>query len=163
MEFFFKYTWIFFIIGTIINGIVFKIRSEKYITANPELKPGYDKLIKGWLVFGNIPWIIIGIGNLSGITNSIWDYFNPKSLNPMVLVFHLSIIIIWILGSRWIYLKGGAEFLVRHPGLVKFNGPGFSNNIESPTAIKIFWGVCLLGGIAGMIMMWVMDIPKPMF
>lgn len=144
---------------TIINGILFRARSQKYIADNPDLKGGYDKLIKGWLIYGNIPWIIMAIGDLTGYTNGVGDYFHPKLMNPMVLIFHFSIIIIWTLGSNWIYLKDGATFLANHPGLISFNGPGFSNDITSPVAIKIFWALALAGGIAGMTMMWLMNTP----
>lgn len=159
MDFIFRYTWVMFIAVTIINGIILKTRSQKYITDNPDLKDGYDKLIKGWLIYGNIPWVIMAIGDLTGSTNGIWDYFHPKSMNPMVLIFHFSIIIIWILGSNWIYLKDGATFLTKHPGLIKFHGPGFSKDITSPVTIEIFWALGLAGGIAGMTMMWLMNIP----
>lgn len=70
-------------------------------------------------------------------------------MNPIVLLFHASIVAIWILSVRWIYFKDGAEFLERHPGLLRGN----------PTAksIKIFFPFMLIGGIAGMVMMWVMS------
>lgn len=154
MDFIFRYAWVIFIAVMIINGIIFKTRSNKYIADNPELKDGYNKLIKGLLIYGNIPWVIMAIGDLTGITHGIWDYFNPKSMNPMVLIFHFSIIIIWIRGSIWIYLKDGATFLAKHPGLITFNGPGFNKEITSPVVIKIFWALALAGGIAGMTMMW---------
>jgi hypothetical protein len=159
MEFIFRYTWVMFIAVTIINGIIFKTRSQRYIADNPDLKDGYDKLIKGWLFYGNIPWVIMAIGDMTGITNGVWNYFHPKSMNPMVLVFHFSIVVIWILGSNWIYLRGGADFLARHPGLIKFHGPGLYKDITSPKTIKMIWALALLGGIAGMTMMWLWDIP----
>jgi hypothetical protein len=157
MDIIFRFGWIFLIIMTIINGFVLKYRSKKYIDQNPELADGYDKLFKGWLLYGNIPWLVMAIGDLTKITNGIWEYFNPKLMNPMVLLFHASIIIIWIIGSNWIYFKNGADFLAKHPGLFKFEGPGFSNDITSSKAIKIIWTLGLIGGIAGMTMMWTMN------
>ena len=159
MEFIFKYAWVLFVAGTLINVISLKKQSQSYIAEDPTLKEGYDKLIKGWLIYGNIPWLIMAIGDLTGITNGVWDYFNPKSMNPMVLLFHITVVILWIIGSNWIYFKGGADFIVKHPGLVQFHGPGINKYTSSPLAIKIFWALALLGGITGMVMMWMHSVP----
>ena len=162
MEIIFKQTWIIFIAVTTANGMILKYRSAKYIAQNPELKKGYDKYFKGWMIYGNIPWVIMMIGNLSGITNNTFEYFNPKAMNPMVLIFHFSIIVLWILSVRWIYFKNGAKFIESHPGLLqksKFNG----NTNVTAKQIKLFFPLMLLGGIAGMVMMWIMDFPTPQF
>lgn len=151
-----------FIVVTIANGLVLKYRSKKYIDQNPELKEGYDKCFKGWMFYGNIPWIIMMIGNLSGITNNTFEYFNPKAMNPMVLIFHLSIVALWVLSIRWIYFKNGAEFLAAHPGLTQKSS--FRGNTKlTAKEIKTFFPLMLLGGIAGMAIMWTMDFPIPQF
>ena len=157
MDTIFRYGWIFLIAMTFINGFILKYRSKKYISQNSHLADGYDKLFKGWLLYGNIPWVIMAIGDLTKISHGIWDYFDPKSMNPMVLLFHFATIVIWIMGSNWIYLNDGAVFLARHPGLIKFEGPGLSSDITSPKAIKLIWTLGLVGGIIGMVMMWTMD------
>jgi len=162
MEIIFKHTWIMFIAVTIANGLVLKFHSKKYIAQNPELKVGYEKYFKGWMFYGNMPWIIMMIGNLSGITNNTFEYFNPKAMNPMVLIFHFSIVVLCILSVRWIYFKNGAEFLEAHPGL--FQKSSFSGNANvTAKQIKIFFPIMLLGGIAGMGMMWIIDFPIPQF
>jgi hypothetical protein len=158
MELIFKHGWIFFIVMTVINGFVFKYRSKKYILENPDLIEGYDKLFKGWLLYVNIPWIIMAIGDLTKITDGTWDYVNPRQLNPMVLIFQISVVVIWIIGSKWIFTENGAEFLAKHPGLIRFNGFGTSKDITSSSTIKIIWTLGLIGGIVGMIMMWIMPI-----
>lgn len=147
-----KHIWILFITITIVNGLVLKYRSRGYIARDPELAPGYEKLFRGWIFYGNIPWIIIAIGNLTGLTNNIFEYFQPRQMNPAVLIFHLSTIILWILLVKWIYFEKGAEFLERHPGL--FRKSGFSNKDLSAGKIKFFLPLMLLGGVVSMIIMW---------
>jgi hypothetical protein len=158
----FKQVWIMFIAVTIANALILKYRSKKYIAENPDLEEGYKKLFKGVIIFGNIPWIIIAIGNLSGLTNSISDFFNPRAMNPIVLIFHASIIVLWILSVRWIYFKDGAAFLESHPGLIKKSSFTGNSNVTAKQ-IKIYFPLMLLGGIVGMIMMWVMKIPALTF
>ena len=79
-------------------------------------------------------------------------------MNPTVLIFHGSIIILWMLGIIWIYFHNGAEFIERHPGL--FVKSSFSGNTNiTAKQVKIFFPLMLLGGIAGMIMMWLWEVP----
>ncbi|WP_332922989.1 hypothetical protein [Persicobacter psychrovividus] len=162
MEIIFKHTWIMFIAVTFANGLILKYRSKKYIAQNPELEKGYDKYFKGLMIYGNIPWVIMMVGNLSGITQSTFEYFNPKAMNPMVLIFHLSIIMLWALGMRWIYFKNGAEFIETHPGLMQKSSFSGNTNVTAKQ-IKLLFPLMLLGGIAGMIMMWFMNFPTPQF
>ena len=62
-----------------------------------------------------------------------------------------------------IYFKDGAEFMEKHPGLIIKKG--FSVDAEKVTAkqIKIFFGLGLIGGIFGMVILWVRDISLPPF
>ncbi len=159
MKIVFDNFWLAFIVVTVLNAYIFKYRSRKYVAENPELESGYKKIFKAVLIYGNVPWIIMGIGNLTELTNSMLDFFRPRTLNPTVLVFHISIICLWILMARWVFFQNGAEFLAKHPGLIAFRGFGNSGDITSPATIKLFFILTLLGGAAGLTMMWVMDIP----
>ncbi len=138
--FLFNNFWIVLILIACANALILKLKSKKYIANNPALKRGYDQFIKGFLFYGNIPWIIIGVGNLSTGTKSVIDYFSPYSSNVFVLTFYFSIITIWLLGTRWIYYKNGAAFLENHPGM--FRGERFgSKNNTTAKQIKIVWGI----------------------
>lgn len=162
MEILFNNAWIMFIVVMIANGLVLKFRSKKYIRENPDLRAGYDLFFKGWIIYGNIPWLIIGLGNIAGLTHSIFEYFNPKAMNPIVLIFHASIIILWVLSIRWIYFMNGAEFIEKHPALFQRSSLNGSKDMMAKQ-IKLFYPIMLLGGVAGMVMMWIMDIPSPQF
>ncbi|PJZ44427.1 hypothetical protein [Leptospira brenneri] len=142
----FNYVWILFIAVTIFNAYVLKFRSKKYIKAKPELEPGYEKLVKGILVYGNIPWVIVGIGNLFQYTNSLTDYLYLKTLNPFIILFYFSILALWLLGIHWIYFKKGAEFLEEHPGLVVVKGGSNPENV-SAKKIKLFFGIIMISNL----------------
>jgi hypothetical protein len=145
-----------------INGLILKQRAKQYIAQQPELRRGYDSYWKGWLSYGSIPWVIMMIGDVSGQTESIFDYFQPSAMNPIVLLFHASIIVLWALAIRWIYFKNGAEFFEAHPGLIRKSSLNGTSNVTAQQ-VKLFFPVMLLGGIAGMIMMWIVDFPTPQF
>ena len=93
----------------------------------------------------------MAIGDLSGMTYDIFEFFFPGDMNPIVLIFHASIIFLWILSGWWIYFKNGAEFLERHPGLLRTSG--FGENITAKQ-LKIIFPFVILGGIFGMVLMW---------
>ena len=162
MEIIFKHAWFLFIAVIIANAVILKYRSKKYVAQNPELEQGYDKYIKGLLIYGNIPWLIMMVGNLIGSTQNTFEYFNPNSMNPMVLIFHFSIIVLWALGVRWIYFKNGAEFIEAHPGLVQKSSMNGNTNVTAKQ-VKMSFPIMLAGGIFGMAMMWIMDMPTPQF
>jgi hypothetical protein len=155
----FKLFPVIFIVVTIINYFIFKRRIKDYIEKKPDLKEGYDKLLKGFVFFQISPWIIVVLGDICGSTNGVFDYFRPRSLNPFVLAFHGYLVILFALTIYWVYFKGGANFLSRHPGFIHFQGFGGSREVTSPLSIKIFFALCLLGGIAGLVMMWFLNFP----
>lgn len=157
MDLIFNQAWIFLIVMTCVNGFVWQFKSKKYIAENPDLKEGYESLIKGWFIFGNIPWVIMGIGMLTGLTKSMDEFFNPRLENPIIIVFFLAIIVEWILGSRWIFFQGGAEKLVKHPGMFTQTEKG--NEKFELMKIKLLWIAGMIGGVFGLYMMWKMNIP----
>lgn len=147
--------WIFFILITCINAIIIRVRATSYIKENPDLKKGYNKSIKNLLIYGNIPWLIIAFGNTTGITKGMEDFFTPRSLNPVVLVFHAYIIFVWVKISYWIYFNKGSEFLKKHPFLNR--QPGLIRQyytLDIPWLNKLLWSLMLAGGIVAMFLMW---------
>ncbi|MGC4041583.1 MAG: hypothetical protein QM710_12575 [Flavobacterium sp.] len=161
MEQLLKYAWILLIAVTAFNVFQLKRRFKKHIEKAPEKEAGYNLIIRNYLIYGTIPWVIVAIGCLSGQTKTIFDYFEPAKLNPFVLLFHFSIVVIWILIIRFIYFKDGAGFLENYPGLIKINAPGHYDEKLSKNNIKIFTALALTGGIIAMILMWTNTIPHP--
>ena len=155
MEIIDKYFWIVLILVMCVNALFWWIKSKKYVTENPDLKSSYQKLIKGFLLYGNIPWLIMGLLTLTGIIQGTFEILEPRNVNIGVIIWHLSVIGILTLGTNWIFFKNGAEILKKHPGLFQstFNRDGK----VSSGMIKFIWIVGLVGAVAGEIMMWTMN------
>ncbi len=161
IDFLMKNFWIFFILVTVVNACILKVRSQGYIQESPRLEEGYRKYFYGILWYGNIPWIIMGIGNVTGLTDNGFQYFYPRSLNPAVLVFHASIIFLWIYGAIWIYKKQGAEFIEAHPGFVYSRGfLKCQNKNLTAKQVKFFYPLMVCGGVVAMAMMWIGFFPE---
>jgi hypothetical protein len=137
-----------FIAVTIVNALIFRARSQRHIAKDPSLEEGYRKLFWGLLIWGNLPWVIMGLGCLVGGIPSVFHYFRPPDGNTFILAFFASIFLIWILGTYWLFVRGGAEMLIRHPEL-------FNSDFQSPAMLKLFWCLCLAGGIVAVTSMLV--------
>ncbi len=137
---------------TVLNAAIWQWRSRPHIARDPSLADGYRDLTRGMALYGNIPWIVMGVGVVFGGVPSVRSYFRPQDMNPYVLAFLGSIVLLWILGSWWLFARGGAEMMARHPGLLQ-------PHIKSPQLIKAFWGLCMLGGVIAVIIMFRTDIP----
>jgi hypothetical protein len=137
---------------TCINVLYLKLHSRDQIRQRPELAIGYRQLIRGYLFWVNLPWIVMGVGLELGGLPSIFSYFRPRDGNPFVLAFFVIVFALWILGFWWLFFARGAEFLVEHPGVLH----GFS---YSPMFIRLSYCVAVVGGIAAVLFMWFSNIP----
>jgi hypothetical protein len=156
----FKHFWIAFILVTILNAVILKRRAKEYIDKDPMLEEGYNKVFLYYITIGNVPWIIMGLGMLTGYTETIIDYFRPRDMNPMVLLFHLSTIIILFALDYWIFFRNGAEFLSRHPGLFNSNSLFAKNESVTAKQIKVMFGILNIPGFLALLLMWTSDVPK---
>jgi uncharacterized membrane protein YphA (DoxX/SURF4 family) len=138
--------WLVLIFGTVVLAFSLRLRSRKLVAKQPELQTGYDQLFKGYLIYMNIPWVVMGIGMLFGRVPSFFSYFEPRGGDPFVLAFYIVVVGLSILGAWWMFANGGAEFLAKHPGAFGM--------IQSTKLIKVSSALTLLGGIAVLILIW---------
>jgi hypothetical protein len=156
----FRYFWVIFILMTLVNASLMWRRAQPRIAADPSLEGEYRALIRALVIWGNIPWVIMGLGIMVGGVPTVLGYLRPADGNPFVVAFYASVIIIWLAGSYWMFVRGGAELAARM-GIVVIRGSG--KTVTSPTAIKVIWCLALLGGILGfaMVMSFAGRMPLP--
>src|SRR6187397_1248181 len=63
-----------------------------YIVARRRIAPGpnSEDAIRylDWMSFaGAVPWGLMGVGQISGFTPTVWYYFRPQDLNPFVVLW----------------------------------------------------------------------------
>ena len=81
----FRYFWVLAIITTGVNGAVWWHRAQPHIASNPKLEASYRRLIHGLLVFGNVPWIVMGLGITVGGVPTVFHFMNPRN-GPWAIV-----------------------------------------------------------------------------
>ena len=134
-----KYFWAAAITLTCVNILIYRSRSKKYIRQDPQLTETYKKLFRRFLLWMNIPWLVMGLGCTVGDVPSLWQYFRPKDGNPYVLAWFGSVIILWILGTYWLFLKNGAKIISEHPGALIVYFRFKKTETMDPNQIKMFW------------------------
>jgi hypothetical protein len=139
------HVWILFLVVNAANGAIWWVRGRPYRERDPSLTEGYRSLIRGWILLGSVPWLIFGAGlELGGLTP--WSYFHPESSNPYVTAWFGSIVLLWLAGVYWVFARGGAEQLSRHPGLLR--------NVRSPAGVKLLCGASVGGGLIALVAMY---------
>jgi hypothetical protein len=140
-----KYFWVIAMVVTSFNAIIFKRQSKQHIRDNPNLADGYDKMIRGYLFWLNMPWFVMGIGCTFGGIPTVFHFFRPKEGNVFVIAWWLSVFILWIVSFYWILFQEGAEKLAKYR-IVHFSSPGGKTGyISNPLHIKLIYLLCLVG------------------
>lgn len=90
--------------------------------------------LRGWLaVFAGMPWLVMGWGIVYGGVPSIFYYFRPQDRNPIVLAWFACILLIALYFAYWVFLRGGAEKMMRAGPL-----EGFGNIASTSTRVKLY-------------------------
>jgi hypothetical protein len=149
----FRHFWLMFVAVTAANVLWLKFRSARHIREKPELADGYRRLVFGYLFWGNLPWLFMGAAiELGGVSN-VFSFFRPGDGNPLVLAWFAIVIAEWCLGFLWLFVWRGAEFLVEHPGVFRYD-------IKSPAIIKAIYCLTVAGGVAGVYAMFAFPPPR---
>jgi len=112
-----RYAWLIFLGGILLNVPILWRRSRPQIAAHPELEAGYRRLIRGLAFWGSLPWLVMGLGCLAGGV-PFWQFLRPAGGGPYVWRFWAVVYAEFVLLGYWAVWGGGAEALVRHPGVI---------------------------------------------
>lgn len=145
--------WCLFMLFSLLKAWRYASYAKLQIKEQPHLELGYQKLLRGFVLFVNIPWLLMMIGNYSGATQSVFDYLKPGDLNPFVLVWHGTFMVLCLLWLRWIYFKNGAEQLETYRGLIQVAPLGKLVNL-SAKEIKLITPFVLVMVWAGILWLW---------
>jgi len=143
----FQYPWLLFIVVTCANAAIWWKRSDAARRTDPELDAALRRLIRGFLFWINLPFLVMGYSMQTGRA-TLESYLEADGGldNPHVAAWFAIVVILWILGTHWLFLQSGAEKLARLFALV---GP---RNASSARSIKLWWLVGLAGGVASLLM-----------
>ena len=137
--------WLLFIVVTCANAATWWNRGKTQIKEHPELEGSYRTLVRGLLIYGNLPWLVMGAGIVTGRVPTVFHYFNPRN-GPFVIAFYVTTVGLWVAMIRWVFFRNGIEQIIRHPGLLNFP-------IQEPWKVKALLVLMLASGVAALAMM----------
>lgn len=149
-----RFFWLIALVMVFLNAAIMYARTSKRRRQDPELTEGYKKLAIGFIVIGSTPWVIMGWGITSGNLHIVRPFFHPQDGGPFAQAFFASLVIEWIYLAYWVYLGGGAEMMVKHPGF--FNIP-----TSSVRAVKLTCALLLVPGFIFFPIIYVNGFPVP--
>jgi hypothetical protein len=104
-----------------------------------------------------LPWIVMGLGQLTGKTDSVWDYFRPQDMNAFVVAFVVSVLALSFAFLYWVFFMDGARKAVEL-GLMRSRGLGGSAALTE-RQVKLFAGFGPLLVVAWIAVCVFMDAP----
>lgn len=140
-----NYFWVICLLTGFINHFSFSIKARKVCKDQPELKEGFEKLLKGFLFWSNLPWLVLGFGRIVGGLTLEEAFFSLDLNNPYAVLFILTIMTIWVRGTIWLQFQNGVETLV------EYSGVWHPKNVSKLT-IYLQYYAGLFGGIIAMYM-----------
>ena len=141
-----------FLVMVAVNALIIRHRAQTDLAAHPEKEASYARLLRGYLFWLGLPWMVAGAIMMSGGATSVFDFFRPAEASLAVAGWHLLLFVLWMLSAYWVFVVGGAEELAAHPAFLRH---------YTPLAIKLWAVFTLVGGIAGELAMWSGVIPLP--
>lgn len=76
-----------------------------------------------------------------------FSYFDPSAGNSYVLAWHGIIMALWLIAVRWLFFRGGIQFMTGHPGIINVNP-------SNPEHLPLWFGIMALGYACVEIMVW---------
>jgi hypothetical protein len=97
------------------------------------------RYIQRFIAASTLPWIVMGAGQLTGSTSSVWEYFRPQDMNVFVVAFFGSVFALSLIFFYWVFFMEGARKAVE---LKLMHSQGFSGSAPlTERQVKLFAGV----------------------
>jgi hypothetical protein len=65
--------------------------------------------LKRFAFGGALPWVVMGVGQLTGTAPTVWHYFRPQDGNPFVLAWLAVCFAVTCIYAWWVLAAGGAQ------------------------------------------------------
>ncbi|MGA2093669.1 MAG: hypothetical protein ABSH16_09720 [Sedimentisphaerales bacterium] len=149
-----KYIWVIAIAGSSVCAVTIGLRMKETTTKER------IKMMLGTAFWLSVTWLIMGIGFIIGGVPSIWNYLRPRDGNSYVLVWWASVLVLYIIGSYWIFVGQGAAKLAKS-GAIQYRSAGKTMTVSSEKSIKLIFLLDLAGAIIFTAVVWFVNIPLP--
>jgi hypothetical protein len=102
-----QYFWLVCLAMSLINYFVARRRLSAQSSGSLNSEDAV-RYLRWFSLAGALPWALMGIGQLTGATPTIWYYFRPQDLNPFVVAWFACIFALMIAFAIWVLFMDGA-------------------------------------------------------
>jgi len=151
-----RHFWVVLLAFAVANAFRQRRRVRERVREDPSLEPGTRRSFVRSLVFGSLPWLVMGLGIVVGGVEGVQDYLHPRRVNPWVLLFWGTTLLLWAWGVVWVFFLGGAQKLVDHPELGYFP-------VRKPGHVKAYAVAGSIIGIVVVLVVFGVDLSVDLF
>ena len=148
-----QWFWAICILTLIVNGTFAWLRAYKVYKDRPEELSRYVTVIRGYIAWPSIPWLIMAIGIMTGGVPSFYHFARVRDGNPFVISFYICAFLLWVIGTRWVFARGGADLLAKYPVAIRV--------VTSARAVKVLWIFCFSAFLVAVMLLFIHEIPIP--
>ncbi len=152
-----EYFWLI-----VLGFAVFNYRKARgaILTSEPTGQVGEAEIyLKRFVLYANLPWVVMGLGQILGYTPTVWYYFRPQDGNPFVIAWLAVAFVTSCAYAWWVLFAGGAQ-KVRDLKLMAFFGQR-SSKPQSLLSIKLLAAIGPLFFPVWVYMVVSMNAPLP--
>jgi hypothetical protein len=142
-----RYLWFLALAATVVYAYVLQARFAALGAAHAERAPGYERMLTWFTGLSGGLWVLMGAAIIAGGVPGVSAFLNPAAGGLWVIVWHGAFVGLLLGGAVWIFLRGGAQFLAEHPGLLPAWPP-------DAAAVKRVYGVVVALALAAELMIW---------
>lgn len=110
--------WLLMIAMVLGIAAMWRWRARSYIAADPSLLKGYNRLITGFIFWGNMPFAVVALLFALGYPIDMIAIGMPSYWTPAEIAFLGSLLLLDSLWVYWTFFADGISKLVDHPGLI---------------------------------------------
>jgi len=146
MSFLFRHLWAVGVMIVAVNHLMGVKQLRSATRGDPVARAKGGRLLIGSTLFQAVPWIILGIGIVSGSIDSVFAAFSSQTDDPYVTAVWLFAIGGSALVSLWILFAGGAVFVSKYgaglfPQPVRVRHVRVIGVVLSVVAVAMWWWV----------------------
>jgi hypothetical protein len=104
-----RYFWAICLAFCLFNYLVALRRLEQTPTPIGASQNTAKQHLRWFAIAAAFPWLVMGVGQLTGGTPTVWYYFRPQDYNPFVIAWLSSIFLLSVLYAGWVFFAEGAR------------------------------------------------------
>ncbi|WP_375201186.1 hypothetical protein [Hyphococcus sp.] len=112
-----QYFWLIMIGYMLLVGVMWWRHSRALREKDPAFSTSYKRLITWFVTAGSIPWLFLGVAQMVGEYNYVYEIFDYWNADFWTAGFYTSSVILGLAANYYIFVKDGAKELSKHPGL----------------------------------------------